>query len=355
LIKPEIGRIVPVGVSASGALYYCVPTAKDLPRIQLASFDFATGQLLSGPANVNEDGIAAEESPAWSPDGKNLAYVSRWSFTFGRGGNNYVGKQDVSIKIRTIETGVVREIRPNPSIGFVSKLRWAPDGASLIALGVPTPPALFRIDVRSGESSLLFKLPWGKGWGLEDPILSRDGKKVYCRRDRWNPDSTAFVEYELATTKDREIVRAAKLGGLNLSPDERYIGTASVDPSSRAKTFIIVPVDGGAPREVIRVPGDAQGAGVSLFAWAPDSRSVFIRKRLSEDDNDVGLWQAFMDGSETRKVDGKLDSQLTTGGIWVHPDGRQIVSLPAPRARVKADAQIIVLENFLPQVNNGAR
>ena len=166
LVKPNIGAIVPVGLTAAGALYYAVPAARLLARIQVATFDFGTGKLLSPPVDVAPEGVLESNvSPDWSPDGKYLAYLSQ----------SATGSQGFSIKIRSVETGQVRELRPKldrPAYG----LRWAPDGRS------------FRSRSKTAISSGLTLRPAKplcscRRWGLQGAApWSPDGKKIYYRR-----------------------------------------------------------------------------------------------------------------------------------------------------------------------------
>ncbi len=90
LIKADIGQPLPIGLSPSGALYYGVQVGNR--DIEIASFDFGTGQFLSKPVRPIQGFVGVHRQPDWSPDGKYLAYVSQraaagsatWPSQFGR-------------------------------------------------------------------------------------------------------------------------------------------------------------------------------------------------------------------------------------------------------------------------------
>ena len=325
LLKPDIGRITAGGMNSTGSFFYYVPPAKPLQQIQIANFEFETGKLLPPVADVAEEGVVESEmQPDWSPDGKFLAYLSR-----GPGGS--------SVKIRSVETGVVRELRPK--LYVPQSLRWAPDGRSLAV--VDTGGEVYRVDAVTGEFSLLFK-------GNGSPVAwSPDGKKICYRKS--DSQEEAFVERDLASGSERVLIRRTLLGAPNLSPDGRYIVTASSDPATSSRTFILIPVGGGEPRELMRAGSKADfgNLNLSLLIWAPDSRSLLIRKTLIDGKRSGELWRASVDGSPVRKLEGELDPRLATGGPRLSPDGRRIAFSPRPGGEARPQ-EVCVLENFLP-------
>ncbi|HKE24670.1 MAG TPA: hypothetical protein VKB88_20050 [Bryobacteraceae bacterium] len=345
LLKPDIGGIAAVGVSAAGALYYCVPKSRDLPRFQIETFDFATWKQLSPPITLAEGTAEGISFPDWSPDGKQLAYVSE---RFGP------IDSEALIKIRTIETGQVRELQPQ--LGSLNWLRWSPDGRSLIVQDYAY-RTLYRIDAQSGERSLL--LPRQQGRSFENPVLSPDGKTLYYRRA--DKESVTFGSLDLAAGVEREIVRSSRMGLLNLSPDAAQIATWMVNPSDDSERLMVYPVLGGNPRELMRQPrkggsmAEPDGAGwtLSFLAWAPDSRSVFVRRRASSDSQEVELWRASLDGTEPHQIVAKLDPVMADAAIRLHPDGRRFTRAfrATTSPQQQPTSQIVVLENFLPAQN----
>lgn len=167
LAARTMGEIKSVGFAENSAYYYRIRYSTG--GIYMATTNLSTGQLLSGPVQ-EADGA----SPAWSPDGKYLAYCQE------------VKKPSESrvIRIRSLATGQEREL-PNKLTMFRC-LRWSPDGRSLIAsdlvdFGGTKPEDMlqtrvYRFDVATGETTLLLD---NKKSQVDMAELSPDGKTLY--------------------------------------------------------------------------------------------------------------------------------------------------------------------------------
>jgi Tol biopolymer transport system component len=342
LLKPDLGSSLVVGMTAAGALYYFQASSRDLAGMQVAGFDLATGKLTSQPVALAGDTSGeGSSSPAWSPDGKRLAYVSEKPAGSG---------SQFSIKIYAIDSGETRELQPG--LGKLANMRWEKDGRSLVANEAN---ALYRVNVQSGEASILVTRP--KGAQQNSMELAPDGKTFYCIRQ--DGAESVFLAVDLASGTEREIIRRANLGGLNLSPDGRYLATPSIDPTDHARTFLVIPVDGGSPRVVIRIAGEPEAEAqknfkegrMTIWSWAPDSQSVLIRKR-SGGPPDYELWQGFVDGAISRRVSAKAEPPLGRGGMRLSPDGGRVAFVVSGSSTTeRAPARIMVLENFLPHAN----
>ena len=327
LIKPDLGSGSVVGMSAGGALYYYVASSRELPSIQVAGFDTTKGTLTSLPEAVTDGGSGeGGYSPAWSPDGNSLAYLSQ-----KRAGSGW----QFSIKIYSIaERREVREFQSTALKPY--DLRWTRDGGYLLW---DDANGLHRADLRNGEASLLAARP--KGTGQTRIELSPDGKTLYYVRK----DEGTCLALDLMSGKEREIIRRANLRGLYISPDGAYLASGITDPAGKAKALLILPVDGGLPREVVRMTGEKEV--VLGLDWMPDSKSVLFQKPAGPN---VELWQGFVDGQESRKINQKVEPALAQGNIRLSPDGRRVVgALPGHNAtEAQAPGQIIVLDHFLP-------
>jgi Tol biopolymer transport system component len=327
LIKPDLGSGSVVGMSAGGALYYYVASSRELPSIQVAGFDTTKGTLTSQPEAVTS-GASGEGgySPAWSPDGKSLAYLSQ-----KRAGSGW----QFSIKIYSIaERREVREFQSTPLKPY--DLRWTRDAGYLLW---DDTNGLHRVNLQSGETSLLAARP--KGTGETRIELSPDGKTLYYVRK----DEGVYLALDLVSGRERELIRRANLRGLFLSPDGAYLGSGITDPAGKAKALLIIPVDGALPREVGRVTGEKEV--VLGLDWMPDSKSELFQKPAGPN---VELWQGFVDGRESRRINQKLEPALAQGNIRLSPDGRRVAgALPGHDAtEAQAPGQIMVLDHFLP-------
>lgn len=163
-VRGEVFGMEPLGLGSKG-LYYMVRTEN--PQVFTAEVDFERGELISAPAPVrNPASQGPSLSPAWSPDGRQLAY---WVYTSEDG----VGGE---IEIHSLETGEVRTFS-FPGFG-AEKISWGPDPRSLLVNGSERNGAwgIHRFDLQSSELSLVLS---GEEAGVYlERGLKRDGRSV---------------------------------------------------------------------------------------------------------------------------------------------------------------------------------
>jgi len=339
LLKTDLGHFQSMGMSEAGALYMALSDIRNRSNIETASFDFERGQFTSPRAAAVPTFVGANQHPDWSPDGRFLAYVSRR----GALGGSLMFAHYV-VGIQSLEGGSVRELSPSPNFQLFWSLHWAPDGRSLVVGGRDETGrnAAFRIDAQTGRTSVLVEVDEPAGF---TPRLAPDGTHVYYSRHVFGPTGTrerAFVAHNLASGEARELVRRPALGNVHLSPDGRYIATASNDAAAKSLVVLLVPTSAGEQvRELMRAD---QSPGYGILAWAPDSRSVFLRRPTQSTHAVHEMWRAPIDGGKPAKLDSTLEASI--GGFRVHPDGRRVayqVSSPSK------PAEVWVLRNFLPK------
>ncbi len=121
------------------------------------------------PRNLTNTPGANERTPAWSPDGKTIAYVS------DEGGENQlvVAPQDGHGERKTLALG---------GAGFYEDLRWAPDGKKLSY--ADNSHALYWIDLESGKVTKI----------AQEPIYGVFASLHHA----WSPDSR-WIAYTLIT------------------------------------------------------------------------------------------------------------------------------------------------------------
>ena len=143
------------------------------------NFDIYVKQLDVGarPERITTD-AAEDRAPAWSPDGKQIAFVRR-------NGNN------------TVAMLVVFPGGPERALtritGLLSRLSWTPDGKSLVFVGRDGPsasPAVFSYTLETGERRQLTQsagIPaTPTGQLAAAPVISPDTKYVAYIGKRWN-------------------------------------------------------------------------------------------------------------------------------------------------------------------------
>jgi Tol biopolymer transport system component len=321
-LRPHTGGS-PLRLTSSGTLLTEVKNGLS-SSLRVADFDFRTGQFLSQPVDPVQEFVGTNSNPVWSPDGKSLAYLSKRPF------------RNV-IAIRSMETGKVRELEIRMRwVGY--DLSWSPDGRAFAVRGndLTERSGIHRIDAQTSEVSPLALDPEGHQFaGL---VWSPDGSKVYYRDWVGGLGRAAFTERDLSTGRERELIQRANLGAVNLSPDGKYIATASQDAATKTVSWLLIPTSGDPVKELMRVN---QPDSVGFWTWAPDSLSVFVRK--AQAGNPPEVWQTPVDGSAPQKMDVKLDPSF--GPLRVNPDQRQVAfqvqETPKP-------GEVWITENFLP-------
>jgi Tol biopolymer transport system component len=340
-LKPDMGLTESLGVTRGGALLFGTAPGRRGGGIEVAQFDLESGAVTS-PRDVSPSPQEDNVNPSWSPDGRYLAYVS----ARGRPG------EPPAIVLRTADAGgLVREIEPK--LRGAQLAGWAPDGAALLVVGGDPSgrSGAFRLDVETGEASFVFATP--NAPTLSMPTWSADRHTLFYWNRVNGGAEDVFVAREIASGVERELVRRPFLGALLLSPDGRFLATETTDPNTNERVLLLVPVDGTAPRELMRLPsgvtGNAlkrvdRGARVGPASWAPDSRFLIARlQRAPEGPSE--LWYVPIDGGSPRKLASVVGAHVFKFAI--SPDGRRVayrIKEPEPAL----PKQIWKFEHFLP-------
>jgi hypothetical protein len=170
-LRDGLGRFLPMGMTHGDVLVFGVRaggTDVYFDKRQRASLRFP----------------GRNSAPAWSADGKWLAYVSR------RGEENF-GEEARVIVVRELASTVEREV--DPGLALVDAPVWSGDGKRLLVRGADRQgrAGVFVVDVATGKVTLvereadlapgLFRAAWGEGdtiWVQRGTEL-RNGERVY--------------------------------------------------------------------------------------------------------------------------------------------------------------------------------
>jgi Tol biopolymer transport system component len=305
LLKKDFGYYVweVLGFAPDGSLYY--KTVTRLGGLYYGSVDLETGNVLVPPAPVTTRYTGPQSQAIWSPDGRNLAYISR------RGsiapGNNI-------LTIRSTATGEERFL--SPRLRYVNQISWAPDGRSIIALGITERGSgIFRIDT---ETSEITKLPVG---GVA-PHLCPDGKTLV-----FVAEGPIIKKRNLDTGEESEVIKTGMF--YDLSPDGLEV---VFQMNGAVKT---VSLNGGEPRELFR--GSPRPSTYYGLRWTMDGRYIIARARNTEI-SEILLVPA--QGGTPLKLDlsvPKMDS------FALHPDNRRF----AFSVTEESKSELWVMENLL--------
>ena len=269
---------------------------------------------------------------AWSPTGAQLATISRSTLS--------------TIDLATGETtnlGSILADLPSRDVYYATNSlpswSWSPDGTR-IALGARG-GSLYTVDVRSGERSLLARLPGEEPPSVKDEDLSSidevlwspDGAHIAVENAQLEGDGRLYVG-EADGSTIRVLVDDFDPLGVAWSPDGTRLAYA--DWSGGKLRSWIVPMDGSAPAEI-----GSLVASCRFFcdlAWSPDGT------RLAYADWSGGklrIWVAPMDGSAPAEI-GSLVAHCRYAHCDLNwsPDGARIaIQTRHDFAAIDADGQ----------------
>jgi dipeptidyl aminopeptidase/acylaminoacyl peptidase len=197
-------------------------------RTRLYLYDIAAGRL----DPLTADGDYEESAPAWSPDGRRIAFVSNHDSNWERTRNNDVFVVDARPGSKS------RQLTSWPGIDGGS-LAWSPDG-SLIAFGRGSDPKfdfhnLLRLAVvpsAGGEARVLTET---LDRGTAAPVFSADG----------------FLLFTVADDRTQYLARVAASGG----PVQRVVEGARVisQPSRVGDRTVVISATDTQPGELFAV------------------------------------------------------------------------------------------------------
>ncbi len=314
LLRADMGKTWPVRFAPGDSYFYGVQTT--MQDVYVAELDPETGRVTAPPSQASRRLVGANRWPEWSHDGKLLAFVS----------NRPPGGQDLpALSILSLETGKQEELFPR--MMFISRLRWSPDGRSILANGRDERGrgGLFRIDAQTGDVS---------------PVVHSGGPS-FARQSAWSPEGrtiyyamgAGIVARDLGTGQEREIRSGAN--DFALSPDRRFLAVPREDPPSKSSVLEIVALETGQSRELLRMPGS--GAFAHVLSWSTDSRFLFFTKDRGQTRE---LWRVAVESGESKKL-GLAMAGLSE--VRVHPDGRRIAFSAA-----EFGGELWAMEHFLP-------
>lgn len=230
-------------------------------------------------------------SPAWSPDGRKLAYVS-------------FEDRQAAIYVQTLRTG--NRQRVSGRAGVNGAPAWSPDGQSL-ALTLSTKDGNLDIYTLDLRNQVLKRLTSGPSIDTE-PEWSKDGKEIFFTSDR----SGGPQVYVLVANGGKKAKRQTFEGNYNarprLSPDE---GLMAVVHNDRGNYRIAVVDTENNTTQVL-----TQGRLDESPSFAPNGNTVIYATR----DKGVGVLA-------TVSVNGKVHQRLASQA----GDVREPVWSPYPR------------------------
>lgn len=305
-LKTEKSRPIPVHVSADlpGVRPRIEKVAKHIHKAGLspsgtrAVFE-ARGELLTVPAekgdarNLTNTTGAAERDPAWSPDGKSVAYFSDESGEY----ELYIRPQD--------GRGAVKKLKLGDAPSFYYNPVWSPDGKRIAYHDKRL--NLWYIDLASGKSTKVDTAPYD-----DDPpgpaVWSPDSKWLAFARSLKNYLFAVFL-YSLDSGKSHQVT-----DGMS---DARFV---AFDKSGKYLYFT-------ASTDI----GPAVGSGMSILN-RPVTRSVYVVVLSKDDPSPLAPESDDEKAKEAEKEKDKKDAAKTPPAVKVDAEDldQRTLALPVP-------------------------
>ncbi len=340
LISDNLNGMFPLGMTQDGSYYYGL-ISSDVD-VYMATLDPETGEVVTPPTKTIQSLEGFNYSPAFSPDGKHVVYMSL------RPTGPYTDFR--AIVIRSLETGEERVL--SPELTRYGRLpQWSPDGRSIIAWaqGADKRSGLYQIDIETDAATSVV-LDDGQAFdehgcipAIISPVWSPDGNRIFFVRERNN--LMTIRAYDFDTEREwspdfrSEHVKGCRKHVLALSPDGQQL--AFMECFDGLHSYQIAPSAGGETREILRLPGEEMPffQGETWLEWTRDGRHLLFGRRKDEA---TELWRISTEGGEPQDLGLKMRKM---DHLNVHPDGRRVTFTGPGSGR---GTEVWVMENILP-------
>lgn len=261
-VRDDVWGMEPMGVGELG-FYYGITSEE--PQVQTTEIDFVSGQILSAPTPIRDPGSANPSvSPAWSPDGRQLAYLI-WTSDDG---------SSAEVAIRSLETGEVRSF-PINGMG-IGKVAWGSDPLSVLMNGNhhEQGPGIYRLDLRSGDVTPVL-VGGDAPFNLED-TFKRDGRTVAAPIGEEGVGIVAYEVRDLETGQETVIETNGYSWIMAFPGGGRYAVWTEKGPRKGSPvdaTLSIIGMDGS--RRIIW-EGSVQGRLLETMAITSDGKHVLL-------------------------------------------------------------------------------
>lgn len=301
----------PAAVTRDGTLYYSRPS--DQSDVYVADVNLETETLTSQPRQISPKYAGNKWWPAWSPDGRSLAY-------------NIGGPP--KIVVVELDSGQEREIIP-PLTSLIRILQWHQDGRlRLNGQTTDGPEGYYAMMPDSGATPSLL----ASGF-IDRPVFSSDGRTMYWGRGARGP---GIFAQDLSTGETKTLYQpstppATRNPSTALSPDGRWLAVVLQNTPPELNSLAVLSTSGGEAKIIV---SEKDCCGPGSLNWTPDSQRVLYERQGS------GVSIVSRDGGTPKRIGLENSGPV----VKLSPEGKRIafvVSTPGE--------EVWVLENFLPR------
>lgn len=304
LIKERVGFFPLLGFLNNGTFLYGESSQPKL-NIYISRLDQASMDSNHAPELISNRFPFWNTDAVWSPDGKNLVYISRQP-----DGKNII----VLHSADTVKEEDIAMVRG-------SIVNWFPDNTTLLIKGQSEngPMLLYSLNVKTKDSILIYDLNPDKKKNLfrDRPVLSSDGKLIYYIEVDSTGTFTKIFSLDIATGVNKEItsVDSPDITSFSASPDGKYLSMIV-----RRSTLIIVSLQSGNVTDLFKEYWN-DATKFNGLGWSPDSRYIYY-VRTNFHTGIQNLWRILTIGGKPEATGIAL-----TDLRWpkIHPDGNRIV------------------------------